>query len=59
MDDIEKRLQNTEKALMALFTVLQPLQPPATQDDIYHIMEDYFEANISLGFDGSSSEFMR
>ena len=47
---LEKRLQNTEKALFALVTVLEDLQPPSTQDNLRYLMNEYYDANTSLGF---------
>lgn len=46
---IEKRLQNTEKALCAIVTVLEGLQPPDTQRSLEQIMSNYYDANESLG----------
>lgn len=59
MANIEQRLQNTEKALFALVSVLMPIQPPDTQESINMIMNDYFEANTSLGFDSSNADFIK
>ena len=50
-EKIEARLRNTEKALFCLMTVFKSLQPPALQEDIDLIMGDYFDANVSLGFE--------
>ena len=47
---IEARLANTEKALFALVTVLQEVQAPYVQESLNLLMRDYFEANVSLGF---------
>ena len=50
IEKLEARLSNTEKALFALATVIQPMQPPETQDGMDRILNDYFEASTSLGF---------
>lgn len=50
-EKIAARLANTEKAFFALATVLQSFQPQYVQDSMNLIMEDYFDANTSLGFD--------
>jgi hypothetical protein len=54
MTDIEKleaRLANTERALFALATILDEIQPPFVQNDITRLMNDYYDANTSLGFE--------
>ena len=50
LEKLEARLANTEKALFALATVIQDTQVPYVQDGIYNVMQDYFDANVSLGF---------
>ena len=50
-EKLKARLANTEKALFALATVLQDIQPPYVQESMARIMGDYFDANTSLGFD--------
>lgn len=54
LEMLKARLSNTEKALFALATVLQPLQPPDTQEAFHKILGDYFDANVSLGFQPSA-----
>ncbi len=49
---LEARLANTERALLSLATLLLPLQPAETHHSLDEVMEEYFNANISLGFDG-------
>ena len=49
-EKIEARLANTEKALFALVAVLQEVQAPYMQESLNLLMEDYFDANTSLGF---------
>lgn len=52
---IKARLANAEKALFTLATVLLHLQPPETQQSINAIMNDYFDANTSLGFEPNTN----
>lgn len=49
MTDIEKRLVNTETALVALWSLLEDTFPPAYADSVATMMEEYFDANKSLG----------
>lgn len=49
MDDLEKRLQNTERALIALWGLMKDTMPPAYQDSIDRMINEYFDANESLG----------
>lgn len=55
---LKARLQNTEKAIFALTTVLFDIQPPYVQDGMNTILADYFDANNAMGFDSSSAEFI-
>jgi len=48
--NIEARLANTESALFALVAVLQEVQAPQIQESLDSLMEEYFDANTSLGF---------
>lgn len=54
LQKLERRLENTEKALFCLIGGLIDLQPPETQDYINVMMGEYFEANESLGFEHST-----
>ena len=47
----EARIANTEKALFSIITILQDVQPPYVQDGLNNIMNAYFDANKSLGFE--------
>ena len=47
MDKLEARLENTEKALIALVTLLSDTLP--LRDDITIVLEKYFDANLALG----------
>jgi len=47
--NIEKRLANTEAALVALVTLLKDTLPPTAGNDIDNMMSQYFEANRGLG----------
>jgi len=59
MDNLEARLQNTEKALYALVSVIIDMQLPHVQDSIHQIMADCFDANESLGSKtGNGTEFV-
>lgn len=51
MDSVEKRLRNTELALLALWTLMKDTMPPACQDDIDKMMNKYYDANAELGAD--------
>lgn len=50
-EKILARLENTEKAIFALVSVLQDIQPPYVQESMSTIMSDYYDANVSLGFE--------
>ena len=54
---LKARLQNTEKAIFALTSVLVDIQPPYVQDSMSAILSDYFDANSAMGFDSSNAEF--
>ena len=49
MTDIEKRLANTESALIALWSLTKETMPPQYQKDIDKMMNEYFDANAKLG----------
>ena len=49
MESLEKRLANTEKALLALWSLMQDTMPPDYQRSINKMMNDYFDANDTLG----------
>ena len=49
MNDIEKRLANTEAALVGLWALLQDILPPASQEETERYMRDYFDTNEALG----------
>jgi len=51
MTDLEKRLRNTEMALLGLWTLMKDTMPPSYQEDIDKMMNDYFDANASMGSD--------
>jgi len=51
MTNIEKRLQNTERALLALWVLIKDTMPPAYADAVQDMMSDYFDANTELGSD--------
>jgi len=53
MDDLEKRLINTEKALVALWALLKDTVPPAYEEGIEEMMSDYFTASTKLNADFS------
>ena len=46
---LEKRLENTERALFSLWSILHDLQPPSVQSDINGMMNEYINANDALG----------
>lgn len=47
------RLANTERALLAVCTVIIKLQPPEAQEVMDNILKQYFDANTKLGFDAN------
>ena len=49
MTDIEKRLQNTERALIALWSLMKETMPPEYQENIDRMVSEYFDANYALG----------
>jgi hypothetical protein len=49
-EKLKARLENTEKAVFALATVIGDYLPPQAQNDTHYIMNAYFDANTSLGF---------
>ena len=49
MNDLEKRLANTEAALVGLWALLEDALPPAYQEDIGRFMKYYFDTNEELG----------
>ena len=49
MNELEKRLANTETALIALWAIMKDTMPPDHQDVIDEMMSDFFGANSSLG----------
>jgi len=49
VSDIEKRLYNTEIALMSLWHLMADTMPPAYEEAITRMMNDYFDANKNLG----------
>lgn len=55
---LKARLQNTEKAIFALSSVLLDIQPPYVQEGMGEILSSYFDANTAMGFDSSDSEFI-
>ncbi len=60
MTDIEKRLQNTERALIGLWSLMQDTMPPAYAQDIDAMINDYFDANAGLGSDlGLTNGFIK
>jgi len=50
-EKILARLENAEKAIFALVSVLQDIQPPYIQEGMNVVMRDYYDANVSLGFE--------
>ncbi len=60
MDKLEARLQNTEKALYSLATILIDIQPTYVQEAINEVMSECFNANETLGSKtGSGTEFIK
>lgn len=55
---LSARLQNTEKAIFALTTVLIDVQAPYVQEMMNTVLSEYFESNVAMGFDPSTAEFI-
>jgi len=53
LEKIEARLANTEKALLALAEISMNIQPGYIQEAINKVMSEYFEANSTMGLQGS------
>lgn len=51
MDTLEKRLRNTELALLAMWSLMKDTMPPAYQEDIDKMINEYYDANAALGSD--------
>lgn len=51
LKELEKRINNTEKALMAFWVLIEDTMPPACQDSVNGIMRDYLESAQELGGD--------
>ncbi len=49
MDNLEKRLANTERALLGIYTLVSELLPTLYQEGATQFMMDYHEANDGLG----------
>ena len=49
MSELEKRLANTETALLSLWEIMKDTMPPDYQNNIDKMMNDFFEANSGLG----------
>jgi len=56
VSDIEKRLQNTERALVALWALMKDAMPPGQQNSIEKMINEYFDANEALGANFTLSE---
>lgn len=48
---LQKRLMNTEMALVGLWSLLQDLMPRGTQSSVGQMMNEYFDANTEMGAD--------
>ena len=49
MTDLEKRLANTERTLVALWALMKDTAPPEYREGIDRMMEEYFDVNTNLG----------
>jgi len=58
MTNIEKRLFNTERALVSLWSLLEPTCGEVTKKAIDLMISDYFDAQVSLGVE-FNGDFMR
>jgi len=48
IEKLEKRLENTERALHGFWTLLEDVLSPREQESIGRMMSDYFHANHAL-----------
>jgi len=51
-----KRLDNTEKALVALWNLIEDTMPPEYQESANSMMEEFYNSNVSLGADFGEKE---
>ena len=56
-EKLQARIQNTERALVALWSLLEDLQPAAYSDDINLMMEQYHNAGQSLGSEAGTEPY--
>jgi len=49
MTELEKRLENTQTALVGLYAFLMDLVPEEEKHGLCELIGDYMEANTSLG----------
>jgi arylsulfatase A-like enzyme len=49
MTNIEKRLINTERALVAFYSLIEDNLTTETKEAVSKMMEEYFDSNVSLG----------
>lgn len=57
MKALEERLENTERALIALVALLEDTLPPAYHEDIKRMVEQFWSRNEELGGDLSTPGF--
>lgn len=50
---LQARLVNTERALLALWSLIEDTMPSATQDAVGELMNEYYTTNSDLGADFS------
>tara|TARA_R110000851_G_C13102760_1_gene569333 strand:- start:79160 stop:79363 length:204 start_codon:yes stop_codon:yes gene_type:complete len=57
IEDLRARARNTEKALAALLSLIDDIIPEPNRSAVTNMMNDYLEANISLGMNIETVEF--
>ncbi len=49
MTNIQKRVENTEVALVALWSLIEDTLPQEHREATTQMMNDFFDANVELG----------
>jgi len=49
IDDLEKRVQNLEAALIGYVALTEELLPPSYLEGVNRMMQDFFEKNQKMG----------
>lgn len=54
---LKARIQNTEKCLLALATIMYQHQPDYVQQEINILMDDFYDASVNLGYNDKLNNF--